>query len=903
MEGPSPSRKFRFSLPQVIGNLPIRLKLKAIILSAIGAAMLVACIVFFFYDLFSMKAAAHQRLQTLAEVVAGQSTAAVAFGDVKTLKEILGALSAEEDIELAACYGKDHQLLAGFDRRPGEGVKIRPVSPPPGYSEGGDFFAVALEIKNGAEILGMVYLHSSLRTVSARLKLDAMILLAVLILATLVALVLASRLEGTLIGPILSLSSIARTVSKEKNYALRAVKVWEDELGLLTDGFNEMLGQIQERDLALGQTKDGLERRVTERTAELTLEVTERKRAEASLIEREEQYRNLVEQSPDAILIHIDGRIVFANSSAIHLLGCSDGNDLMGRNLFDFVHVESRESEREQARRLLEDRKGIPFHELRYVRLDGRFVDVEAAASLFRYGGLPSIQLAIRDVTKRKEVDRLKSEFISTVSHELRTPLTSISGALGLIAGGALGSLTPKLKSLVDLANNNAERLGRLINDLLDIEKIEAGKIEIKMQPLDLMKLVEHAIDANRSYADRYGVLFKVTEKVDGARVLADADRLEQVMANLLSNAAKFSPRGKTVDVSVARGEGGIKVSISDRGPGIPESFRSRIFQKFAQADSSDTRLKGGTGLGLSITKSLVERMGGQIAFETVADRGTTFVIQFPDLDRKAPPSTKAESGVPRILIVEDDKEVAQILKMMVQELGYATDLAYTSGQAKLLLSEGAYDAITVDIMLPDESGINLLQQVRKDPRTRNLPAIVVSAKAGQAKRELQGMALSIADWIEKPIDEKRLAEALHAAVKATSSGKCRILHVEDDPDIRHVVELSLKEIASVRPAATIAEARLALAAEAYDLVILDLVLPDGWGMELAPDLSRPGRPPTPIVVFSALESRKSLQEQVAAALIKSKVSPEEFLETIRSVLGLSPLRTPALGAPIGAIE
>jgi signal transduction histidine kinase len=314
-----------------------------------------------------------------------------------------------------------------------------------------------------------------------------------------------------------------------------------------------------------------------------------------------------------------------------------------------------------QIRKLSKDRKNIPLHELRYVCVDGRTVDVEAAASPFRHMGRAAVQLVMRDVTKRKEVDRLKSEFISTVSHELRTPLTSIGGALGLIAGGAVGQTTPKMMSLINLAKSNSDRLGRLINDLLDIEKIEAGKIEIIMKPLDLMGLIEHSIEANRTYADGFGVQLKIAGRVPGGSVLADVDRLEQVMANLLSNAAKFSPRGETVDVSVEQIDECFRISITDRGPGIPKAFHSRIFQKFAQADASDTRQKGGTGLGLSITKALVERMGGRIEFRPGVDRGTTFVVQLRSLNLSSPApadctvtprrpaSTFATSGAPPV--------------------------------------------------------------------------------------------------------------------------------------------------------------------------------------------------------------------------------------------------------------
>jgi PAS domain S-box-containing protein len=237
-----------------------------------------------------------------------------------------------------------------------------------------------------------------------------------------------------------------------------------------------------------------------------------------------------------------------------------------------------------------------------------------------------------RDITERKAIDRMKNEFISVVSHELRTPLTSIRGALGLIAGGAVGDLPTKMRSMIDIALKNSERLIRLINDILDIEKIESGQMIFSMQPTNLHSLVLQAIDANRAYGDQYGITFRYDTAFDPAWIMADADRIIQVITNLLSNAAKFSPAGSVVHVMIAPlNQSTIRLSVADQGPGIPDSFRHRIFQKFAQADSSSTRQQGGTGLGLSIAKAIIERHHGQIGFVSTIGSGTTFFVDLPE--------------------------------------------------------------------------------------------------------------------------------------------------------------------------------------------------------------------------------------------------------------------------------
>ena len=235
------------------------------------------------------------------------------------------------------------------------------------------------------------------------------------------------------------------------------------------------------------------------------------------------------------------------------------------------------------------------------------------------------------DVTERLEIERMKNDFISTVSHELRTPLTSIMGSLGLIKGGALGTLPDRLKSMLDIAYTNSDRLVRLINDILDIQKIEAGRMEYRMAPVDVMTLVNGAVSASDGLAHERGVQIKVTDMVPEATIQGDDDRLIQVMTNLLSNAVKFSSRGDSIEVGVSRQNGSLEVKIRDQGPGISDQFREQIFEKFSRMNLSDGQQVGGTGLGLSINKSIVEQHGGDIGVEADTGKGTTFFFRLPE--------------------------------------------------------------------------------------------------------------------------------------------------------------------------------------------------------------------------------------------------------------------------------
>lgn len=238
----------------------------------------------------------------------------------------------------------------------------------------------------------------------------------------------------------------------------------------------------------------------------------------------------------------------------------------------------------------------------------------------------------VRDVEERKRVERMKDDFVSVVSHELRTPLTSIRGALSLTTGGVAGELPEKARTLVEIAAKNSDRLVRLVNDILDMEKMESGTMTFRPTQVEVMPLLEQAVESNRAYCDLYGVALRIAEEAEDAKVWADADRLQQVLANLLSNAAKNSPRGGTVEIGAYRVDGRLRIRVTDHGPGIPAEFQPHVFEKFAQADVSPARQSGGTGLGLSISKEIVEQHGGRLWFDTSPEAGTTFLFDLPEL-------------------------------------------------------------------------------------------------------------------------------------------------------------------------------------------------------------------------------------------------------------------------------
>lgn len=303
------------------------------------------------------------------------------------------------------------------------------------------------------------------------------------------------------------------------------------------------------------------------------------------------------------------------------------------RELASLVHPEDLKHVLQQTRALLGGRQ--PFyqveHRVRTAVGNWRWISCRAkVVERDRDGRAARVAGTNLDITERKEVERMKNAFIATVSHELRTPLTAVVGALGLLRKETVGRLPATAAMFLNMAAQNSERLAALINDILDIEKIESGSLQFRLAPVAVGPLLERAVTLNAPYARQFDVRYDLRRPLPDITVTADADRLLQVMTNLLSNAAKFSPAGSAVAVACTVQDDALRIAVTDRGPGVPEEFRRRIFQKFAQADSDDTRQKGGTGLGLSICKAIVEKLGGTIGYVSTPGEGATFYFDLP---------------------------------------------------------------------------------------------------------------------------------------------------------------------------------------------------------------------------------------------------------------------------------
>jgi len=367
------------------------------------------------------------------------------------------------------------------------------------------------------------------------------------------------------------------------------------------------------------------------------------------------------------------------------------------------------------------------------------------------------------DIEQLKELERLKTDFVSTVSHELRTPLTSMRGALGLLLGGAGGDLSPKGRELLRIALTNTDRLIRLINDILDIEKIDAGQVQIRRDRLDLRPLLETTLAGLEGYAREAGVRLELREVPD-LELIGDSDRLIQVFTNLISNAVKFSPKEAAVEVH-ARVEGdGVRIGVRDYGQGIPAEFASRIFGRFQQAAGAASRRSGGTGLGLSIAKAITELHGGRIGFDDAEGGGTVFHVQLPI----APAPEGNEDARPVILIVEDDDSMRTVMATLFAHFAHSITVPDAVAAMKAL-NNHKVRVIIVDHGLPGMDGLAFSRRLRADPRFRALPIILYSAvEFGQ--QDLRDSGIRIGDAFVKTQDsEQSLLERVKRELRGST--------------------------------------------------------------------------------------------------------------------------------------
>ena len=496
-----------------------------------------------------------------------------------------------------------------------------------------------------------------------------------------------------------------------------------------------------------------------------------------------------------------------------------------------------------------------------------------------------------RDITKETEVDRMKSEFIATVSHELRTPMTSIKGSLGLVLGGVAGDLPADAKDLLAIAQNNTDRLIRLINDILDISRIEAGKMEIKRAPIAASDAILRAVQELEGFARQRDIKITIEAPEELPRVMADADRLQQVLVNLISNAVKFSPPSTEVTLRSFLEHGQIHIQVIDRGPGIARDQQNAIFEKFHRVDNAASRKTGGTGLGLAICKAIVEEHGGHIWVESEVGEGSVFTFTLPVVPELREMTMPMAMGNKTVLVVDDDPDIVRLIMLSLEQEGFQTVGATSGEQAMEIARSRHIDAITLDLLMPGMHGLEVTRRLKEDPVTRNIPVVVISAYTTGREPEL--VALGVAGVIAKPIDEGKLLTTIRAVLGTVAGQKLQpqIMVVDDDADVRRILGVMLDRAGyDVRSAADGQEAFKLIMEERPDLLILDLMMPNLDGFQLVRLLrQRRWTQQIPLLVLTALDltegEKTLLQLGPTHHVTKGPLIQEEIVNRVRELL------------------
>jgi PAS domain S-box-containing protein len=588
--------------------------------------------------------------------------------------------------------------------------------------------------------------------------------------------------------------------------------------------------------------------------------------------------------------LDIDGRVSFANPAAARLLGAPAAS-MVGKPVHDLLHSHAPAAHQcsgECPLRLAAGRQKTTGGEDSIFRADGVSFPAEYTLTpILDHGRFSGSVLSFRDISQRFALDRLKDEFISTVSHELRTPLTSIRGALGLLSSGMIGEMSDKAANLMRIALTNSERLVRLINDILDLERIQSGREKLTFRKVQLGDIVRQAIDGMAPMADAAGV--KLIHDATKVELAADPDRLLQVLTNLLSNAVKFSPPNSTVSVMLRPGINGVTMSIIDHGRGIPADKLEAVFGRFQQVDASDSRQKGGSGLGLAICRTIVLQHSGRIWAERNPVRGSTFRVFLPY--HPAPQEAVEDGAAPEpgngtVLLAGAGEEARPRITELLARHGYKVIEARTVEETIASAHRGV-QAILLDTSQQGMNGWQILPLLRKlDPEART-PIVLLSVDPPEG---LEFALDKVAGWVAKPLEEDALLGEL-ARVLCGPGEKARILVVEDDHDLAGIIrEVFSRDSIQVELAYSLDTALEACLLFKPHLLVLDIGLPDGDGFNMVDWLRQhESLARLPLVVYSgrtlSQTERNLLTLGPTHFLTKTRVQPQQLEALVLTML------------------
>jgi signal transduction histidine kinase/DNA-binding response OmpR family regulator len=494
-----------------------------------------------------------------------------------------------------------------------------------------------------------------------------------------------------------------------------------------------------------------------------------------------------------------------------------------------------------------------------------------------------------------KELDRMKSDLLANVSHELRTPLTAIKGYTDYILDRKLGPIADKQEKGLLVVQRNLERLSKSINALLDFSRMDVGRIALNIQPFSLSQLVDSIAQTLRSEFEKKRLAFKAALEPDLPLVIADREKLSQVLENLVINALKFTPEGGRITLRAVRVQSGgrpaVEISVSDTGIGIPQDQLAKIFNRFHQVDGSTTRRFGGVGLGLAIVKSILDAHGTSVAVESEETAGTTFRFVLPVLEKSEAREERPPQGVAgTVLVVDDEPEFLRVARGYLEDDGFSVFTAGTATEGAELAARRHPDVILLDLLLPERGGLDLLRALKEDPETRAIPVLVVSV----AREGPKALSLGAAECLLKPVDRASLVSRVRRLLVGSTTPAPTVLVVDDEADTLDFMRETLKsEGFRVITAHDGQQALHALERERLDLVILDILLPGLSGFEVLEAMARSeDTAAIPVVVLTAqgdeVDARRGLELGVRKYLSKPFDVRALLAEVRRQVAGRS---------------
>jgi signal transduction histidine kinase/DNA-binding response OmpR family regulator len=712
-----------------IGNHSVSRKLTWMNMLVSGTALFLACAAFIAYDMVTFRDATVRGLSMQAQIIGSTTASALLFDDPQSAENTLSALKASRDISSAGIYTPNGGLFASYSRDAGGQIPALPAMSP-GEIEvhwiKSDEIVLVRSIVFQGKPIGTVFIRSDVEELNQRLKQYAGIAGIVLSACLLAALFVSAIFRRAVAEPIVHLAEVARIVSREKNYSVRATPIRNHgELAILIDAFNEMLAQIQQSEAALRKAHDSLEQRVQERTAELEAAKKEVEAFSLSVLQAKEE--------------------------------------------------------------------------------------IERAS-------------------------KFKDQFLSTMSHELRTPLNAVVGFSDLLTEEQYGPLNEKQKRYVKHIHAGGHHLLRLINDILDLSKIEAGRLQLSIENVPVGSTFAYVLDTIRTLSDKKGHTLTADCPPD-LTVRADSTRFRQILMNLLGNAIKFTPDSGKIEVAARQLDGMVRVEVRDSGPGIPPEEQQRVFEAFYRMGQTEKGVEG-TGLGLAITRRLVELQGGELGIESEPGLGSCFFFTLPIVPKVQSlgiPTAARRNGekAARILVVENDLAAAHLLESQLTSAGYEAVLCSQPDRAVEMAAELQPGAVTLDIVMKPISGWEVLRTLKTDPRTAAIPVIVVTIVDERAV----GALLGADEYIVKPVDKEVLLAAVERRLnRRPQAGRTggKILVVEDDAPTREfMADFLSKQGYTVATAADAREARARVETSLPEIVILDLILPDASGFQL----------------------------------------------------------------------